>query len=327
MPPLQVTRQTPHSPDPEHYAYNRTLFSFELIFRAIVLRRRLNLVNDPAVVSDIQIMLIRIWRETREEQNLDKRLALGGKSLLLRGFFQIPRGRSRHSVLCPSSTATMRLRFNLATLGLALWFPLICQAQGGSANQPEAVAKLFVDAINSKSADRRLALLHPKSRACINTQTQPYYDWIFSRQLKHVIPAANYKVAATPLSGKPALPSDGKSEYPLSPSHQLQIDFNTGPYSSTSIVLFIVRDSARWYEVLPCPGPDDVAGIRAIEAKRAERERNIESLVARLADPLRAEITALARQGRRIDAIKRYRDATGEDLTTAKDVVDLLAPR
>jgi hypothetical protein len=298
----------------EHYAWNE-------------ISGRFSFIMDRSVVSDIQIMLIGLWREKRKKQNLDKTLALGRKSLLLRGFFQVPRGRSIYSVLCPSSTATMRLRFNLATLGLALWFPLICQAQGGSANQPEALAKLFVDAINSKSADRRLALLHPKSRACINAQTQPYYDWIFSRQLKHVIPAANYKVAATPLSGKPALPSDGKSEYPLNPSHQLQIDFNTGPYSSTSIVLFIVRDSARWYEVLPCPRPDAVAGIRAIEAKRAERERNIESLVARLGDPLRAEITALARQGRRIDAIKRYRDATGEDLTTAKDVVDLLAPR
>ena len=221
----------------------------------------------------------------------------------------------------------MRLRFNLLTLGLVLWFPLISLAQGGSPNEPEAFAKLFVDAVNSKSAERRLALLHPKSKACINAQTQPYYDWIVSRQLKHVIPAANYKVTATPVSGKPALRSDGKSEYPLRPSHQLQIDFDTGPYSSTSIVLLVVRDGARWYEVFPCPGPDAVAGIRAIEAKRAEQERKVESLVAQLADPLRAEITLLARQGRRIDAIKKYRDATGEDLTTAKDVVDLLVPR
>jgi hypothetical protein len=122
-------------------------------------------------------------------------------------------------------------------------------------------------------------------------------------------------------------PSDGKSDYPLRPSHQLQIDFDTGPYSATSVVMLIVRDGARWYEVLPCPRPDAIAGIQAIEAKRAEQERKVESLVAGLADPLRAEIVALARQGRRIDAIKKYRDATGQDLTTAKQVVDLLSPR
>ena len=144
--------------------------------------------------------------------------------------------------------------------------------------------------------------------------------------MKHVIPA-KHKVAAEPLAGKQSLPSEGKSDYPLRPSHQLQIDFDTGPYSSTSIVLFIVRDGARWYEVLPCLRPDAIAGIPAIEAKRAEQARKVESLVAGLNDPLRAEIIALARQGRRIDAINKYRNATGQDLTTAKDVVDLLVPR
>jgi hypothetical protein len=220
----------------------------------------------------------------------------------------------------------MRLRFNLTILELALLLSLICHAQASSPDQPEAFARLFVDAINSKSAERRLALLHPKSKACINAQTQPYYDWIFSRQLKHVIPA-KYKIAAKPLAGKQALPSDGKSDYPLRPSHQLQIDFDTGPYSATSIVLLIVRDGARWYEVLPCPRPDAIAGIPAIEAKRAEHERKVKSLVAGLTDPLRAEIITIARQGRRIDAINKYRDATGQDLTTAKEVVDFLVPR
>jgi hypothetical protein len=203
---------------------------------------------------------------------------------------------------------------------------LICHAQAGSPDQPEAFARLFVDAVNSKSPERRLALLHPKSKACINAQTQPFYDWIFARQSKRAIPA-KYKAAAEPLAGKQSLPSDGKSDYPLRPSHQLQIDFDTGPYSSTSIVLFIVRDGARWYEVLPCPRPEAISGIPAIEAKRAEQERKVESLVAGLTDPLRAEIIALARQGRRIDAINKYREASGQDLTTAKEVVDLLAPR
>ena len=76
----------------------------------------------------------------------------------------------------------MLLRINLTTLGFALSLPLICHAQASSPDQPEAFARLFVNAINSKSPERRLALLHPKSKACVNAQTQPYYDWIFSRQ-------------------------------------------------------------------------------------------------------------------------------------------------
>jgi hypothetical protein len=219
----------------------------------------------------------------------------------------------------------MRLRFNLTIpLLAALSPPFICYAQVGTPNQPDVLAKLFVDAVNSKSAERRLALLHSKSKACIDAQTQPYYDWILSRQLKYVIPVGKYKVAVEPLTGEQSLPSDGRSDYPLRPSHQLQIDFDTDPYSSTSVVLLIVRDGGRWYEVLPCPRPDAIADIWAAEARRAKRERKVESMVAGLHDPLRAEIIALARQGRRIEAINKYRDTTGQDLTTAKQVVDLL---
>lgn len=212
------------------------------------------------------------------------------------------------------------------TLGLVLLSPLWCSAQVADPGQPEAFAKEFVEAVNSKNAERRLALLHPQSRACINAQTQPYYDWIFSRQSRHVIPAA-YKVTTNPVPGDTPLMSDGRSDYPLRPTQQLQIDFETGPYRSTSIILLIARDGAGWREVLPCPRPDAIAGIRVVEAERAQQERRVRSLVAKLADPLRAEIIALARQGRRIDAIKKYRAATGEDLSTAKSVVDLLVPR
>jgi hypothetical protein len=77
---------------------------------------------------------------------------------------------------------------------------------------------------------------------------------------------------------------------------------------------------------------DSVENLRGVNVPRERwsiafvlKERSVP--VTGLTDPLRAEIIALAREGRRIDAIKRYRDATGQDLTTAKDVVDLLVPR
>lgn len=219
----------------------------------------------------------------------------------------------------------MPMRYRIV-LGLALLSPLWSSAQVTEPDRPEAFAKEFVDAVNSKNTERRLALLHPKSRACINAQTQAYYDWMFSRQSKHVIPAA-YKITTNPVPSDTPLMSDGRSDYPLRPTQQLQIDFETGPYRSTSIVLLIARDGASWREVLPCPRPDAIAGIRAVEAERAQQERRIQSLIAKLADPLRSEIIALARKGQRIDAIKKYRDATGEDLSTAKSVVDLLVPR
>lgn len=41
-----------------------------------------------------------------------------------------------------------------------------------------------------------------------------------------------------------AVMADGRSDYPLRPTPQLQIDFEPEPYRSTSIVLFIARDGA-----------------------------------------------------------------------------------
>ncbi|MEW6332157.1 MAG: hypothetical protein AB1560_11930 [Pseudomonadota bacterium] len=41
-----------------------------------------------------------------------------------------------------------------------------------------------------------------------------------------------------------AVMSDGRSDYPLRPTQQLQIDFEPELYRSTSIVLFIARDGA-----------------------------------------------------------------------------------
>jgi len=212
-------------------------------------------------------------------------------------------------------------------LALILSLSLASHAQGVSSNGPETFAKLFVDAINSKSLVQRQALLHPKSRACINTQTQPYYDWIFSRQLKRTIPVGVYRVKVEALSGKPLPSPDGRSDYPLQPSHQLEIDFDTAPRSSTSIILLIVRDGEGWHEVLPCPRPEAIAEIQSMAKKRAEQDRNVQTLVAGLADPLRSELKALVEQGRRLDAIKKYAEKTGADLATAKAVVDALVSK
>lgn len=213
------------------------------------------------------------------------------------------------------------------SLGLFLLLPAMASAaQAGNLNSAGGLAQSFVEAINSKNQERRLALLHSRSKACINVQSQPYYDWIFSRQAKHVIPDAKYRSLVEPLVGAQVLAADGKSDYPIRPTHQLQIDFDTGPNNSTSIVLLIVRDGASWYEVLPCPRPETIASVRTAEMSRAEHDARVKVLIGKLADPLRGEIIALARKGQRIDAIKKYREASGEGLSIAKSVVDTLVP-
>ena len=50
----------------------------------------------------------------------------------------------------------------------------------------------------------------------------------------------------------------------------------------------------------------------------------MKELAAALPESLREEIAALVKAGKTGDAVKRYQAASGEDLTTAKGVVEAL---
>jgi len=187
---------------------------------------------------------------------------------------------------------------------------------------PESLAGELVKAIRSKDPELRTAVLHEKTRACINSQTQPYFDWIFTRQFRYVIPE-QYKVSIQPLSKAGGL-SVEKSVYPVVPTHQVQIDFETGPYRSTSIVVLASEDGGKWREILPCPSPEAVTGAQRSLAATERQNRRIKMLAAQVTEPLRSEIIGVARAGRRVDAIRKYAAATGEDLVIAKGVVEQL---
>jgi hypothetical protein len=209
-------------------------------------------------------------------------------------------------------------------------FPLLFLLTGGAQvedrQRPDGFARKFVEAVNSKDPERRTEIVHPLSRACMTTQTQPYYDWIFTRQARYVIPST-YTARATPLpQGAPPTP-DGHAVYPVRPTHQLQIDFTSGPQSSASVIVLVVFDGARWREVLPCPHGDVIGRAKASQAEEEQRDQKAGVLVAQMPPPLRGELLDLLKAGRRVDAIRRYTDASGEDLTTARSVIDLLSPR
>ena len=211
----------------------------------------------------------------------------------------------------------------LLAVSLILTIQEPLNGQVSASGPAETLAQDFVKAVNDKSIDRRMKILHPKTAACINPQTQPFFDWIFSRQFKYVIPAS-YKTKMQPSTGSAFSPAEAKFDYPVRPTHILQIDYSSRPFSSTTIVLSIVEEGGRWYEVLPCPQPGAVSMAKASEAKSKELEARAKRLAAELQDPLRAEIISLARDGRRIDAVKKYAAASGEDLVVSDSVVKLL---
>jgi hypothetical protein len=127
-------------------------------------------------------------------------------------------------------------------------------------------------------------------------------------------------------AGQPLLFAD-KFDYPVRPTHHLQLDFQPEPMRSSTVLLQVAREEGRWYEVTPCPKPATIAAVKAAREAEAKRLERVQALVASAAPELRETVVRLYQDGRRIDAIKHYAGATGEDLTTAKDVVERLAAR
>jgi hypothetical protein len=112
--------------------------------------------------------------------------------------------------------------------------------------------------------------------------------------------------------------------YPITPMQQIQIDITTGPTSSVTVIRDLAASNSAWLMVLPCPSAEGLVAFRAARQTAAEQQARAKILVAELREPLRSEIEVLLKEGRRVEAMKRYSAASGEDLTMARQVVDLL---
>jgi len=89
--------------------------------------------------------------------------------------------------------------------------------------------------------------------------------------------------------------------------------------------VLLAKDGARWSEVVPCAKPETVAAIRANQQARAKDAERVKALAARTSPQLRDTVLALHRSGHRVEAYQTYARESGEDLATARAVVELLA--
>jgi hypothetical protein len=182
----------------------------------------------------------------------------------------------------------------------------------------------FVEAINTRSPTLRAALVHSKSRACASGEAGAWWADAAARQARDTLPPT-FTWTITPLpAGRPPMFAD-KFDYPVRPTHLLQLDFETAPGQGMTIVLQLAKDGARWAEVVPCAKPETIVEARAARAARARQLERAKALAAGTSPELRDTVVGLFRAGRRLDAFETYARASGEDLATAKVVVEMLA--
>ena len=188
--------------------------------------------------------------------------------------------------------------------------------------QAQAFVEALVAAINDKDAAKRKALLHPDSLRCATEGKGLLLDEQFARQARFPISDdVTWRLTAAP-PGQPLFTD--MFDYPVRPTHVLQLDYATGPNRSVGLVLQLAQHGGAWREIAACPKPETVAAAKQASVARARLAEKVEQLVKTMPPALRADIDAQLRAGRKIDAIRAYRAATGEDLTTAKSVVDAL---
>ena len=99
----------------------------------------------------------------------------------------------------------------------------------------------MVEAINSKNLERRRALAASGIAALRERGADPFYAWMVTRQSRDPIPA-DYTWKVDPVPPDEPLMFADKLDYPVRPTHMLQITFNPAPSSSRTIVFQLVRE-------------------------------------------------------------------------------------
>src|SRR5688572_5727348 len=180
--------------------------------------------------------------------------------------------------------------------------------------------KAFVTAINSKSDARRLALQHPKDRACDAPQ---FVSDIIARQKQHVIPE-RYKWKITRIEKNPF---EGMLRFAVWPTHQLQIDFERAQFSFAMILVNLVKDASGWHEVLGCPTAEFQARMKTAASENTTRRQELLRRIVAIPRNVRDSVLALDAVGLNISAAKYYAAVEKTDITIASGVVDSIVDR
>jgi len=183
----------------------------------------------------------------------------------------------------------------------------------------------YMAAAASGDAQRMRALIHPKSLACVTEANRDFFDELLARSMRPGLSGAHRltSVRRIDLAEPPGVPP-GMGAYPVAPTHRIQIDVVSGPNRSLTIVRDLALVDGGWRTVVVCPTAEGLAAFRNARQAGEQEQARARSLAAAIDAPLAVELRALLKEGRRVEAIERYRGASGEGLAMSRRVVELL---
>lgn len=225
----------------------------------------------------------------------------------------------------PRSQQTIRRLVPILSGAALLAGAVLCEAMETTVltDSQKSFVQRYVQAIQARDFEKYKRMVHPTCRACYTRDNEDFHRDMFQRRLlpAHwpVVRDFRAKVLQALPSGTTAIPG-----CPAKPTHVIQLDFPAGEFGSKGVLINIAFENGSWFEVFGCPTPDALQKFRTATNQRNAEVARAETLFASLRDPLLSELKALLREGKKVTAITRYRDASGEDLSTAKRVVELL---
>ena len=141
----------------------------------------------------------------------------------------------------------MSTRQNL--IGVFVIMVVASSVYAGNNDTPEALAELFIAAVNAKSKEKQKATIHPRCFADLSPVQEEYQDETLARDFRKTIPEKR-TVKVTKLDDG-TLPFGDMVVWPLNLTHQLEIEFSTGENSSSSIIRFIGKENDQWFIIVP----------------------------------------------------------------------------
>lgn len=182
----------------------------------------------------------------------------------------------------------------------------------------------YIDAINSKSVEKLKKLIHPDSLACMNENNKDYFDEIFKKDMLNTLP-----IDTKFLFSKDVLTMYIQSSefmvFPVTPNYQLQVDYGFSSPSeikSFTKIIPLLKQGDRIFEVLACPTEKGFAKFREVQAIKDKQVEQKKEKYEHLPVELKSELLAMLKAGQKIEAIKYYREKTGDGLFEARDAID-----
>lgn len=132
---------------------------------------------------------------------------------------------------------------------------------GQGYESPEKLAQALILAINQKDPEQFKNLIHPECKAGLSELEQKYLDLTIKNSLESVIPE-NAETKIYELKGWSPSSGENMPRWPITPTHELSIDFSTGNNSSKSIGNYIAKDKGRWFLVWAFPDKNTLKDIK-----------------------------------------------------------------